>query len=124
MKNKKSLFILLGMILLAGCATTNHSYFQTGKPSGKNNGENSVSLCAGSALDYEITDEIGSPPVIELGNTIKMAPLLMFQYQGGATNHVDGGFALGISFISFNLRAFSKICLLTKNPKFGIALSP
>ena len=116
--------VLLILSFIGGCATTNHNYFQTGCPSDVEGGETSASLCIGSAVDYEITDETGKPPKITLGDEITLAPLLMLQYQAGATERIDGGFALGASLFSFNLRVFSKLCLFTKESRFGIALVP
>ena len=66
MRCKNLVFILICLTFLAGCATTNHNYFQAGKPSGKNEGEGSLSFSAASAVDYKITDELGSPPMIDI----------------------------------------------------------
>jgi hypothetical protein len=124
MKCKNLVFIVIGVILITACATTNHNYFQTGKPSGKDEGEGSLSFSAASAVDYKITDELGSPPVIDIRKEKKWAPLLAIQFNGGATEHIDAGFAAGISCVSFNLRLFSKLCLFDKNSRFGIGLLP
>ena len=93
---KSLLFIFVGLILITACATTNHNYFQTGKPSGKDEGEGSFSFSAASAVDYKITDELGSPPMIDIKKKKKWAPLLAIQFHGGATEHIDVGFAAGL----------------------------
>ena len=124
MKYKISVLIYIGLVFLVGCATTNHNYFQTGKPSGKDEGEGSLSLSAASAVDYKIADELGSPPVIDIKKEKKWAPLLAIQFNGGATEHIDAGFAAGLSCVSFNLRLFSKLCLFDKNNRLGIGLLP
>lgn len=112
------------LAFFAGCATTNHNYFQTGKPSGKEGGQGSLSLSAASVVDYEVTDELGSPPVIDIKKKKKWAPLFGIQGNGRVTEHVDVGFAAGLSCVSINLRLFSKLCLFDKNNKFGIGLLP
>jgi hypothetical protein len=124
MKYKNLVFIFIGLILITACATTNHNYFQTAKPSGKDEGEGSLSFSAASAVDYKITDELGSPPVIDIKKEKKWAPLFAIQFNGGATEHTDGGFAVGLSSVSFNLRLFSKLSLFDKNSRFGIGLLP
>jgi len=124
MRYKNLVFIIIGLMFLAGCATTNHNYFQTGKPSGEDEGEGSLGLSAAAAVDYKITDELGSPPVIDIKKKKKWAPLLAIQLHGGATEHIDVGFAAGLSCVSFNLRLFSKLCLFDKNNRLGIGLLP
>lgn len=124
MKTKNVLLFLIGLALLVGCATTNHNYFQTGKPSGKGEGEIGFSISAANAVDYKITDELESPPVIDITKRKKWAPLLGIQGNKGITEHLDIGFAAGLSGVSFNLRFFSKFCLFRKNNKFGIGLLP
>jgi len=124
MKTKNMLPLLICLGFLTGCATTNHNYFQTGKPSSKGEQEVSLSFSAASAVDYKITDELGSPPVIDIKKEKKWAPLFAFQGGGGITEHIDGGFAVGLSSGSINLRMFSKLCLFDKNNRFGIGLLP
>lgn len=124
MKITKILLLLNLFAFLAGCAATNHNYFQTGKPSGKGVGELSGSISTASAVVYEITDELGSPPVIDINKKKTWSSLFAIQWNGGVTEHIDVGLALGLGCISFNLRFFSKICLFDKNNKFGIGLIP
>ena len=120
-------FFILSTFLtfLAGCATTNHNYFQTGKPSGKGVKGLSGSISAAYAFEYEVTDELGSPPVINIHIPEKKewapwAPLFTLQGHGGVTEHIDVGLALGLGCISFNLRLFSKICLFDSLTGNGI----
>jgi len=118
------LFFLFGLLLFTKCATTNYNYFQDGKPSGKNQGRAMLGLSVGTYVDYDVTDEEDKSPEINIGPTIKMAPLISIQAQGGATENIDVGFGLGVGVVSTNLRLFSKFCLLNKKHKFGIGLLP
>ena len=126
MKNfiKSMIMFFIGLTLLAGCASTNYNYFQDGKPSGKNDGEGTMSFSVCSAVNYNIEDELGKPPEIEIKEEIKAAPLAAIQGQIGATDYLDFGGSLGFTAISINTRIFSKLCLLNKNQKLGIGLMP
>jgi len=126
MKNltKSILIFFIGLTLLGGCASTNYNYFQDGKPSGKGEGEGTVSVGVSSAVNYKINDEIGKPPEIEIKEEIKASPLVAIQGQIGATDNIDFGGALGLTASSINARIFSKVCLLKKKHKVGIGLLP
>ena len=116
--------VIIALLLILGCATTNHNYFQTGKPSGKDSGSTSISLSAAAAIDYDIDDELGVPPTINIEKDRKWAPIIAANYNGGITEHADFGFTLGLSTVSINVRACSKICLFCKARRFGVGLLP
>ena len=65
-------FLLFALLLVINCATTNYNYFQDGKPSGKNQGKTILGLNVGTYVDYDISDEEGKTPEINIGKTVKM----------------------------------------------------
>ena len=91
MKKENMILILMGLILLTGCAGTNQNYFQTGKPCGKDSVVFDVSINTGSAVNYKVTDEIGESPVIDIKENKKWFPLLNFQLYGTVHEHIDIG---------------------------------
>lgn len=124
MKIKYSIPILFGLIFLIGCATTNHNYFQTGKPVGKKNSEQCIGLSLAAATDYDITYEEGRPTSIEFEEGKKLAPILSIQQNWGITENIDAGIGAGVGLISINIRGFAKLCLLDKNQKMNVGLLP
>ena len=115
---------LTGLVIVSGCATSNYNYYQDGKPSGKNEGIIMLGVSVGGRVDYEVNDEVGEKPVIEIGSDKKFSPLVSILAHGGATDHIDIGMGLSMGFWSLHLRLSSIFCLVDKNHKFGIGLLP